>query len=326
VRAPPAFCLAILLALAVPGRAQETPWPLPRAGHSMVWHDGLGAVVLYGGTLEGRDTRWLWSWDGLWWDTVDSLGPPATMQFGMAYDAGRETLVLFGGLGAPRENPTRYADTWEWNGAWKRIDVEGPPARDHLAMAYDPERRVVVLFGGGHMQLNATGEPEVTLFDDTWTWDGERWRRLDVTGPPARATHRMVWDDRSKAILLFGGGHATGNLADLWKWDGAAWTLLDDGSGPSPRLATRIAWHSARGELVLYGGRGAGGDLDDTWTWNGSAWDHREVEGLGPLNVHEMAYDPRRELVVLFGGFHSPDHFADVWEWDGEQWGQSLPD
>lgn len=322
-----AICLLVLaLLVGPPARAQETPWPDPRSGHSMVWNDSLGMVVLYGGASDGRDPRWLWSWDGLWWSVVDSFGPPAAGQFGFAYDSDRKTIVLHGGLGPPWENPTRYGDTWEWNGTWRRIEGEGPGVRDHHAMAYDPERRVIVLFGGSRTTANDAGEPASSLLGDTWTWDGATWRHLDVAGPPTRSTHRMVWDDRRKVLLLFGGSGEEGNLGDLWAWDGTAWTRLDEGTGPSARFATRLAWDAARGELVLYGGRGAGGDFEDTWIWDGSAWARRDVEGPGPLNVHEMAYDAKRKSVVLFGGFHSPDQWADLWEWDGEQWEHFLPD
>jgi hypothetical protein len=250
------------------------------------------------------------------------------MQIALAYDSNRQTIVLNGGLGPPfdNNNPTSYGDTWEWNGSWKRIEASGPPARDHHAMAYDRERKVVVLFGGGRMTRNEAGESDITLFGDTWTWDGTTWHAHEVPGPPPRATHRMVWDDRTKSVLLFGGSGDEGNLGDLWRWDGREWTLLDEGAGPAPRMATRLAWDASHGELVLYGGRGAEGDFEDTWIWDGNGWSRREVEGPGPLNVHEMAYDTKRRSVVLFGGFHRPDHFADLWEWDGEQWEHFLPD
>ena len=50
-----------------------------------------------------------------------------------------------------------------------------PAARSGHAMAYDPGRRVVLMFGGSG---------SATL-GDLWSWDGARWTRLATSGPPA---------------------------------------------------------------------------------------------------------------------------------------------
>lgn len=318
------FLLIAVSLLPAPATAQETPWPTPRSAHSMVWHSGLGMVVLLGGLGEGPRSAspWMWGWDGTNWTVLDTLGPGDRAHFAFAYDAARDRLVLHGGntQSDPGADPVPYGDTWEWDGsAWSRVAEGGPGVRDHTAMVYDPERRVVVLFGGAR--------PPQVLLDDTWIWDGERWTRVDAPGPPARATHRLVWDAVRKAAVLFGGWGADGLLADTWSWDGHRWSRLAEGGvGPATRFATRMAYDAARDETVLYGGRGDQGDFDDSWIWDGSSWSEREVGGPGPLNVHEMAYDPRRERVVLFGGFHAGENYAWVWEWDGEAWEQMLPD
>lgn len=305
----------------------DVPWPAPRSSHVTTWHGGAGAVVVYGG-VRGNDARRLWAWNGEWWTVLDDEGPPPGAHFGLAGDAGRDRLVLQGGLGgSPDEGIRRYGETWEFDGgSWVKVTEGGPGARDHHAMVWDPIREVVVLFGGGRTEPTASGEARDTLLADTWSWDGEQWRRMEVDGPPARATHRMVFDERRGVALLFGGWGADGLLADTWAWNGSAWTRLDDGSGPSPRFATRLAYDAARGETVLFGGRGESGDLGDTWTFDGSAWTRRDVEGPSPRNVHGMAYDPVRERVVLFGGFHSSERLADVWEWDGAAWEAITPD
>lgn len=315
---------AFLLSLAPSrGAAQETPWPAPRSSHAMAWHAGLEQVVLLGGVEAVSRGQWMWAWDGVNWSVLDTIGPGDRGHFGFAYDAGRDRLVLHGGLTAYPDrtrDPLRHGDTWEWDGSvWRAIASEGPGVRDHTAMAYDPEREVVVLFGGGR--------PDQTLLADTWSWDGDSWRQVASDGPPARATHRLVWDDRRRVLVLFGGWGADGLLADTWTWDGTAWTEIGaDAPGPAPRFASRMAFDAGRGEIVLFGGRGDAGDFDDTWIWDGAAWTRRDVEGPGLLNVHEMAYDPVRQRVVLFGGFHAGETYADVWEWDGTAWEQILPD
>jgi hypothetical protein len=323
------FALGFLLP--APGAvAQETLWPAPRSSHSMAWHSGLGVVVLLGGVVEEPRASWTWGWDGVGWTALDSLGPADRAHFGLAYDAARDRLVLHGGFTMPDGSggdPVPHGDTWEWDGReWNRAAEGGPGVRDHTAMVYDPERRVVVLFGGGR--------PDRTLLGDTWTWDGESWHEIEAPGPPARATHRLVWDEGRKSVLLFGGWGEDGLLSDTWAWDGRAWTPVGagpgidagDAAGPSARFASRMAYDAARGVTVLYGGRGESADFADTWVWDGSAWSARDVDGPGPLNVHEMVYDPVRERVVLFGGFHAGETYADVWEWDGDGWEHMLPD
>jgi hypothetical protein len=72
--------------------------------------------------------------------------------------------LLFGGSSPPFEH--RDA-TWTFDGErWRQQAVAAPPARSMHALAYDPTRGRLVLFGG----LGQAGP-----LDDLWEWDGERW-------------------------------------------------------------------------------------------------------------------------------------------------------
>ena len=75
----------------------------------------------------------------------------------MVYDAAREVTVLFGG------------DTCVWDGVrWTSVaGAAGPPPRNVHALAFDPRRARVVLYGGTIDQADAA---------DTWEWDGARWQ------------------------------------------------------------------------------------------------------------------------------------------------------
>jgi len=82
---------------------------------------------------------------------------------------------------------------------WSRAASDGPGPRYGTALAYDSQRRVVVLFGGA-------GDDE--LYGDTWEWDGTSWtRRCDTgeCGPPPRRYHTMVYDSQRGVTVLFGG-------------------------------------------------------------------------------------------------------------------------
>jgi pimeloyl-ACP methyl ester carboxylesterase len=88
----------------------------------------------------------------------------------VAYEAARDQVVFFGGYLAPGS----HDDTWVWDGStWaQRLPPASPPARQGHAMAYDPVRAQVVLFGGG-----ANGGP---TSGDTWVWSSAG------LAPPAR--------------------------------------------------------------------------------------------------------------------------------------------
>src|SRR5690606_2683632 len=111
--------------------------------------------------------------------------------FAMAFDSGRGKVVLHGGLSFSElvdledpetwVDPIYWEDTWEWDGAsWTQVETTGAPPRFEHAMAYDPMRGKVVLFGG------ATGDSSSLLshlVNDTWEWDGVSWTQVATTGP-----------------------------------------------------------------------------------------------------------------------------------------------
>jgi len=129
--------------------------------------------------------------------------------------------------------------------------LSAPPpvltARSGAAMAYDPERHVVVLFGG---QAN-TG----TELDDTWVWDGERWHQLHPASAPSPQSHAaLAWDPALHRLVLFGGSVENmhpGSTAGTWTWDGRNWE--QDRHGPLPEMSGQpaLAYDQARRQLVL---------------------------------------------------------------------------
>jgi hypothetical protein len=132
-------------------------------------------------------------------------------------------------------------------------------------MVYDPEREVLVMFGGrvGNGYL-----------DDTWEWDGTTWTlrdsgQLSVVVPRARADASLVYDPLRRRIVLLGGGAVRldgSHDSDVWEWDGARWTK----SYEDPRLA-RVGAHAffdpLHGGIVCYGGEVSDveGITDETW-------------------------------------------------------------
>jgi hypothetical protein len=308
--------LLALVAVAPPfaaprAQAPSAAWPAPQSGHSMVSHAGLQQVLLLGGgTASGADSV-LWGWNGTRWGALGAGGPAGRTHVAMAYDRRRDRLVVHGGglTVAGRRFPRRMDDTWEWDRrGWRRLSASGPSGRDHHAMAYDPLRRQVVLFGG----TDSAG----ALLDDTWGWDGRRWQWLATGGPPGRAGHRVTFDEKRGVMVLFGGSGASGVLADTWEWNGTKWNEVTTTTAPSARFSARLAYDVRRDRTVLFGGRRGNTNLGDTWEYDGRTWTRLDVAGPALRHFHDLAYDPRAGAAVLFGGFNAALS-DDFWRFDG---------
>jgi hypothetical protein len=303
------------------------PPTIPRTviGANLVYSPVHRKVLLVNGSEDFKteiDTR-VWSWDGRRWAPLDGTGPRVRNMAGAAFDSARDELVFFGGV-RPRE---ALDEMWGWkNGTWRRIVATEVGPRDHHVMAYDTHRARVVLFGGSGRRPE--GAERRLSPEDTWEWDGTRWSQQATVGPPGRGRSAMVYDEKRREMVLFGGG---GNqmLGDTWLWNGTAWREVG-GDGPPARYAHAMAYDSHRSVVVLYGGSSAyrpAQYLTDMWEWNGSRWRAVPVPEVNPGIRYSpgMAYDRHRRRIVLQGGIQpSPggaSHYVfDTWEWDGRRW------
>lgn len=247
-----------------------------------------------------------------------------------AYDSRRGVAVLFGGNN-PFNAVAFSSATWELTGAtWSKPDPSlRPHRRRGAAMAYDSDRGVCVLFGGG---TNIFGN-EIP-FNDTWEWDGKVWteRRSDnpsaEDGPPPLDFPLMTYDAHRKRTVLIAATERMGNKVNpadrTWEWDGEVWTAHVSQPAPVPRSGTAMVYDSARRVVLLFGGRG-GRPLGDTWTWDGASWKVVATGGTVAREGHAMAFDERRKVVVLFSGTVdlggvTSTAIAETSEWDGISW------
>jgi hypothetical protein len=326
----PALCIMVVVCqITVPSsQAPKTPdpWPGPRGGaHAMAFDERRGLTMLYGD--RGADASTLWAWDGRRWQAIDAAGPGLRRHIKLAYDIGRDRMVMYGGY--DDTGLDIKSDTWEWDGRqWLGIDTPGPGPRSSYSLAYDPQRKKVILFGGV--------SPEGARAD-TWTWDGTTWVRIADGGPSPRGEAGVVFD-RSSGRLLLSGGMAYGvrTLAngrntlvlqrdqmphDTWTLEGATWQRVSEEGGaymaplaadPRTGAPLRIAGESEDGKY-----HGA------LWRWSRSTW--RAVAGAEIPARHgpAVALDSKRKRLVVFGGSAvggKPQ--ADLWEWDGRRWHQ----
>lgn len=207
-------------------------------------------------------------------------------------------------------------DTW-----YRCYAPAEPEQREAAAMAYDSARRVVVLFGGQSNLARSSHH-----LDDTWEWDGSRWRRLNLpTSPSPRRHHAMVYDEARKVIVLFGGQDHSSRLPDTWEFDGTAWRLRHVMGTNQDRFSVAMSYDPRRRRVMRFGGAGAGGAKDDTWVWDGTTWALLQASGPPGRFDAQMAYDALRDRTVLYGGSGASGYLSDTWEFDGVRWSPRFP-
>jgi hypothetical protein len=260
-----------------------------------------------------------------WYPRSPYPTPSARFDHGMAYQAGKQRVVLFGGIGGPPYLGPYLDDTWVWNdNTWQQYTGSPhPSARGGNQMAYHAAHNCIVLFGG----FNAA---EDTVYGDTWEFGENWWQPTLAHSPPPRFAHGMAYDAARQTIVLFGGQSSTGSwLNDTWEWgwNGVHWDWVErtPAHQPPPRTffgGNGLAYDGARGVVVLFGGsQGGSGFLNDTWEWDGTDWTQRfPLISPSARDGHALAYVPGAH-VLLFGGHNTVFH-QDTWSWDGQTWTQ----
>ncbi|MCA8963681.1 MAG: hypothetical protein H6838_13725 [Planctomycetes bacterium] len=295
--------------------AQTGAQPGWRMGHSLVFDDRLGEVVVVGG-YEGSYPQSSaatssWSWNGIRWLQQAALGdaPSARIGASLIAEPGMAGAILFSGADPQR----MLTDTWRWDGAaWSELQVAGPPARAHAASCTTPSGAWV--FGGG------TGVNSFVYLGDTWRWDGTAWSQLAATGPSPRANSSMAFDVARSVAVLFGGYDTTVH-GDTWTFDGVSWLQRSPATSPPPRFGHSMAYDPTTGFVVLFGGLDANlQPLTDTWVWDGTSWSQRSPVS-SPTNTGycSMQFDLLRQRPVLLTG-PPQGGAASAWEFDGLTW------
>lgn len=240
--------------------------------------------------------------------------------------------------------------TWTWDGVQfsaQRTRVH-PPAREEAAMAYDAQRREVVLFGGcrgqGGIMVSSCSEP----LKDTWTWDGVAWAERHPAATPGDSFGLMTYDAKVGRIVF------VDRNAEGWSWSGSNWDrawTTEDAQAPhlgqshffdSWRLS--IGYDEGRAQLVALvvedsstvRSSSASFDVTDDYSivtsaWDGSTWSTLRTDsvqqvcrnqtcepavppGAAPQGSGLMAYDRLHRSLVNVSTYTS------TWSWDGAAW------
>ena len=184
------------------------------------------------------------------------------------------------------------------------------PARQGAAMAADPIRQQVLLFGG-------FGSDPAKPSAQTWTWDGGGWTlRHPACSPPARVVASMTYDAARGVIVMFGGmdldrGSGNENLNDTWTWDGTNWTEMHPSTIPPATNGYTLTYDAARQVSVLL-------DQRQTWLWDGRNWS-RTIDP--PPTKGPIAYDSASQQII---GLAPGSAGIETWAFDGRAWTQ-LP-
>jgi hypothetical protein len=189
-----------------------------------------------------------WEYGGDDWLNREVSGPPGRVAPGMAYDANRQRVVLYGGVGST----FFFSDTWEWDGsAWTEMHPATIPGHGGVA-AYDPRRKKVVL-------IDFSSPPKA------WEWDGTNWAQVSTHAAPDVRDHCLAFDVGRNLLVHFGNYYNS----DTW-FLGQEWSKATSTTSPPARGWPGMVFDIARNRMVVFGGHIMGEiGLNDTWEYQG---------------------------------------------------------
>ncbi len=320
-------------------------FPAPHYYASLVTDTARGRLDLVGGLTAAPDENapdgeaWEWEPVSATFTNRTPILPKAwpipRANPAMAFCPTTGKMYMFGGadyhnnyLGFELElNPTFLDDLWEWDGtSWSEVPSDVRPAgRMNAAMAYDPARKSLILYGGAYS--GSTPITPTVILGDTWEWNPgtRKWTQLQpASSPEPRDGAGMVTDSGRAKLLLFGGDRQTRDSLYptpgtprtqdpennvVWEWDGskATWTnrtavLLT--VAPSGRSYPGLTFDEGRQKMFLYEGNDTG-DGVVYWEWDpiSAGWTPQSGGDIADFAYYAetdpVVYDSLRRRQVL---------------------------
>jgi hypothetical protein len=278
-------------------------------------------------TASGTAAQELWTWRSAaraWTrlspDRWPTLWPRRTSSSTATYDWDRGRLV------AVTAESLRRVSISEWDVASETFfdrtsDVAQPwPANmTEVDLAYDPDRRRLVLFGSTQSRA------------ELWEWDGATGQWRDRT-TPVGTTPAPLWPGVGAASITYDpvrrrvAAWATGVIFPaIWLWEPDSGTWQGQSAPDAIALASRggsLVADERRGVLVLV----APGPSIVEWS-GGAAWRLAAETPRQPNTGQRVyaAYDARAERTLVFTTTSSTDSAGvrtyrnGLWTWDGER-------
>jgi len=240
-------------------RMDPSPCPPARAYHSMLFDEGAGVTILFG----GRDTyktflndTWTYDYEtDAWVDKKTNVSPPADRDWQITYDSKNGLVFLFG---VASQNGTDNCEIWTYNvslNVWKRMEPKNSPPTSG-PMAYDNKRDLICLFDRDN---------------GFWTYDpaSDDWTLTHFGSDPADIPmNYMHYDRRNDSMILAGGGN---DHYETWSYDPSSnkYSELNHEVNPPTSVGEGLAFDSDAGIIFLYGGNDPRGTLrfpsDNFW-------------------------------------------------------------
>lgn len=278
--------------------------------------------------------------------------PTGRGEQGAAYDPCNGRVIQFGGNDYQPEQcadfgPKRFKDdTWAYvleYKNWIRLKTDTtPPARGRQAVAFDPSRKLIYMFGGRYRPENNSGN--YVLFNDMWAFDvnTDTWKELKIGGevPSPRSNAKMVYDPTNDRLILFGGNASANGLQFITLSDTYILPLKDQkwyrvsagGAIPRSRVFHSMVVDTHSQQVIMVGGGGnnafVGPFYNDVWglslktlKWT-ELW-KKTATNSGPdarINTVLVA-DPDNKQIIMVGGHDDTaiGHRNDMWVFDTNQ-------
>lgn len=143
----------------------------------------------------------------------------------------------------------------------------------------------------------------------------------DMSSPPPREGHRMVYDNVSNVFIMFGGRDGTQIFGDTWLYYDAndTWVQVFPSGSLTPRYGHAMVYDFFNDVVILFGGQDGSDVLADTYTYSvsGNVWMNMNPGNAPPRRQrHDMAYDANSHEVILFGGNDEVNPLNDTYVYD----------
>ena len=227
-------------------------------------------------------------------------------------------VTLVGAVCTSNAKAVRPAEAQSHYSTSLAIDnAAAPSPRTSVNLAYYPPDHEVVLFAGDTPYKPRP--PYEHGLGDTWVFNAHGWRLLHPkTSPPPREGGLLVYDPKTRLLMLFGGYSAlwqpTTVLSDTWAWNGTDWRRLHPAMVPTwmpgasiafdlttdyvTELAPRPGYPGSFAPIATFNG-----DQSPVgrWLWTGQTWLYRSERPAPPMISATFVDDPLSGEMLFFG-------------------------
>lgn len=264
--------------------------PSYRQRSAVAFDSRRGVLVLFGGnvitnSIDNDITNETWEWNGSVWSLRSpATSPPVRYGGGLAFDAQRQRIVLFGGSSKLQQPGgvmgDDFDDTWEWDGTtWTQRQLTGPRPAAGVATG-----RLVFHQADQHMVLVG--------MDGRWTLEPAGWQQVSATPQPAESA---FYDGADRGLVSL---TRSGPTLSRWLLANGTWTQRTFTIGPQAPHDEPFSgvFDASRNTTVTFGVDVMG--AVSTWEFDGTSWLERQPHETSRQNG-PLVFDSTRQKVML---------------------------